>query len=68
VLCVAGGGHHDGHDGHHDGGFTYVVRCGDTLADIGWRYGWSAWYLASANGLANPNRIYAGQQLWIPAH
>ena len=65
TLCVqAGGGHHDG----HHGGFTYIVRCGDTLSSIGRHYGWSAWYLANVNGIANPNRIYAGQRLWIPGH
>jgi LysM repeat protein len=50
------------------GGFWYVVRCGDTLANIGWRYGWSASYLAQVNHVWNPNVIYAGQRLWIPAH
>jgi LysM repeat protein len=63
VLCVRG---QSGRD--HREGLWYTVHCGDTLAAIGRRYGWSAWYLASANGLANPNRIYAGQRLWIPAH
>jgi LysM repeat protein len=37
------------------------------LFSIGRRYGVSPWAIASANGLANPNRIYAGQSLWIPA-
>jgi LysM repeat protein len=50
------------------GGFWYTVRCGDTLANIGWRYGWSAAYLAQVNHLCNPNLIYAGQRLWIPGH
>jgi len=49
-------------------GFNYVVRWGDTLGNIGWRFGWSALYLASVNGIANPNRIYPGQVLWIPGH
>jgi LysM repeat protein len=50
------------------GGFYYTVKCGDTLSKIGWRYGWSATYLAQVNGIPNPNLIYAGQALWIPAH
>jgi hypothetical protein len=49
------------------GGFTYIVRCGDTLGDIGWRYGSSALELARVNDIHNPNVIYAGQRLWIPA-
>ena len=49
------------------GGFTYIVRCGDTLGDIGWRYGSSALELARVNGIRNPNLIYPGQSLWIPA-
>jgi LysM repeat protein len=49
-------------------GFAYVVRHGDTLSSIGWRYGWNAAYLAQVNHLWNPNVIYAGQRLWIPGH
>jgi LysM repeat protein len=47
-------------------GFWYTVRCGETLSAIGWRYGVSPWAIAAANGLSNPNYIYAGQRLWIP--
>lgn len=47
-------------------GFWYKVRWGDTLSAIGWRYGVSPWAIAAANGLRNPNCIYAGQKLWIP--
>ena len=44
----------------------YTVRPGDTLASIARWYGtnWSS--IASANGLYNPNHIYAGQVLAIP--
>jgi LysM repeat protein len=52
----------------HPGGFWYFVRCGDTLNKIGARFGWSATYLAQVNHIWNPNVIYAGQRLWIPAH
>jgi LysM repeat protein len=45
---------------------AYVVRPGDTLNAIAARYGVSASALARANGIANPNRIYIGQQLTIP--
>lgn len=43
----------------------YVVRRGDTLANIAWRNGTSVWYLANLNGISNPNRIYAGQTLCL---
>ncbi len=49
------------------GGFWYTVKPGDTLFSIGRATGVSPWSIASANGLANANTIYAGQWLWIPA-
>jgi len=52
----------------HPGGFNYTVKCGDTLGNIGWKYGWGALTLAQVNGIPNPDRIYPGQVLWIPAH
>lgn len=52
----------------HHGGFYYTVKCGDTLGNIGWKTGWSAMYLAQVNGIPNPDHIYPGQVLWIPAH
>jgi LysM repeat protein len=52
----------------HHGGFYYTVKCGDTLGNIGWKYGWGALTLAQVNGIPNPDRIYPGQVLWIPAH
>ena len=45
----------------------HMVRPGETLFSIGRRYGVNPWYIASANHLYNPNRIYAGQCLYIPA-
>jgi len=45
----------------------YVVQYGDTLYSIARRFGLSVWQLASANNIANPNYIYAGQVLLIPA-
>jgi LysM repeat protein len=47
-------------------GYYYTVRYGDTLFSIGRATGVSPWTIAQVNGLANPNRIYAGQVLWIP--
>jgi LysM repeat protein len=44
----------------------HTVRRGDTLWSIALRYGTTPWAIAAANGLRNPNLIYAGQQLIIP--
>jgi len=43
----------------------YRVRYGDNLTSIAWRYGVTVWQLQQWNGIANPNRIYAGQTLVI---
>lgn len=45
----------------------YVVRRGDTLRVIAARYGTSVSYLASLNGLRNPNFIWVGQRLKVPS-
>jgi LysM repeat protein len=44
------------------------VRVGETLSSIGRLYGVSPWTIAQANHLADPNRIYIGQWLWIPGY
>lgn len=49
-------------------GYLYTVRRGDNLYRIALRNGWSVSYLASVNGIANPNRIRVGQVLLIPYH
>lgn len=49
------------------GGVWYTVRRGDTLSGIAWRYGVKARTIARANNnISNPNRIYAGQRIYIP--
>lgn len=45
---------------------TYVVQPGDNLFRIGLRFGVSAQEIARANGILNPNFVYAGQVLVIP--
>jgi LysM repeat protein len=48
------------------GGGSYVVQPGDTLFAIAERNGTTVATLLAANGLANANFIYVGQQLVIP--
>jgi LysM repeat protein len=45
----------------------HTVQQGETLSSIARRYGTSWQAIAQANGLVNPNQIYAGQKLKIPA-
>ena len=45
---------------------TYIVRAGDTLAQIAAQFGVSLQELMRANKLTNPNLISVGQQLVIP--
>ena len=47
---------------------VHVVQRGENLFRIALRYGTTAQALAAANGIANTNRIYAGQRLVIPGH
>jgi LysM repeat protein len=48
-------------------GPVHTVLRGQTLSGIAYHYGVSIWAIANANGIANPNLIYAGQRLVIPA-
>jgi peptidoglycan-N-acetylglucosamine deacetylase len=45
---------------------TYTVRSGDTLYRIALNYGVSVTEIVRINNIADPNRIYVGQQLKIP--
>jgi LysM repeat protein len=45
---------------------THIVKSGETLKTIAALYGKTWQELAQANGLANPDRIFAGQRLIIP--
>lgn len=44
----------------------YTVQPGDNLFQIGLKFGVSWVEIAEANGLVNPNQVYAGQVLKIP--
>lgn len=46
---------------------VYTVQAGDTLGDIALRTDTSVAALARLNGLRDPDRIYPGQRLRIPA-
>jgi LysM repeat protein len=45
---------------------VYIVCRGDTLRTIAARHGTTVSYLASLNGLRNPNFIWVGQRLKVP--
>jgi LysM repeat protein len=47
-------------------GQTHTVQPGENLFRIALRYGVTVEYLASANGITDPARIYVGQVLVIP--
>jgi LysM repeat protein len=63
VLCVRAAAHVDSDDG-----FFYRVRPGETLRILGARFGFSFWFLARVNHIPDVNRIFAGQELFIPEH
>ena len=43
----------------------YTVKKGDTLSGIAKKYGTTYQKLAKLNGIANPNKIYAGQKIRV---
>ena len=49
-----------------DGYAVYVVKPGDTLSAIAQRHEVLQKSIIEANGLADPNRIRAGQPLYVP--
>ncbi len=46
--------------------YYHVVRHGDTLSNIAWRYGSTVPAIATANAIANVNLIFLGTTLCIP--
>lgn len=53
--------------GRADPPATYTIRPGDTLGRIARRFGVDLGELARINGIRNPDRIFAGQTLQLPA-
>ena len=49
-------------------GSTHTVQYGETLFSIGRAYGITVQDIIAANGLYNPDHIYAGQALYIPCN
>jgi spore germination protein len=45
---------------------AYTVQPGDTLGEIAQRFGTSVDAIAQANGIENPDLIFAGQTLCVP--
>lgn len=45
---------------------VYIVKPGDTLFSIAFRFGTTVEAIAMANGISNPNQIFVGQKLVIP--
>lgn len=45
---------------------TYTLRWGDTLTHVAHRFGVPVAALASANGIANPDHVRAGQTITVP--
>ena len=54
---------YDGSDGERASGGSYVVQSGDTLTGIASELGTDVDDLMAANGLTDPNYVYAGQTL-----
>jgi len=51
---------------NQENGPVYIVQPGDTLNTIALRFGVSAEYIQSANGITDPNALNINQQLIIP--
>jgi LysM repeat protein len=45
---------------------TVVVKSGDTMSRLARRHGTTVAIILSANGLTNPDRLFAGQKLKVP--
>jgi len=48
------------------GSRRYQIRYGDTLSGIAARYSTTVAAICARNGITNPNKIQAGQWIWLP--
>ncbi len=67
--AAGGGGEATDPQGETEGGETYVVQAGDTLASIAAEFYGNASlddFLAEANGITDPESLAVGQELIIP--
>ena len=65
VLKLPGGGNSSSSKPTSTTHKTYTVKSGDTLSGIAAKYGTTYQRLAQINGIADPNKIYAGQTIRI---
>lgn len=63
-LCIPG----SGGPAPSPEGFYYTVRPGDTLSSLAYQYGTSVAAIMNANGISHPNRVLAGQTIFIPGY
>ena len=57
----------EGNETMGTGSIIYTVKRGDTLSKIAVMYGVTVNQIVDLNNIQNPNLIYPGQVLWIPA-
>jgi LysM repeat protein len=48
------------------GPHLYIVKLGDDLRAVAAKYGTTVEFLLTGNNLPNPDRIFPGQELFIP--
>lgn len=67
TIRVPGSGSGSGSGSGAGDTVTYTIRPGDTLSGIAERFGTTTQTLAALNGIQNPDLIYAGQVIRVPA-
>ncbi|WP_309890721.1 LysM peptidoglycan-binding domain-containing protein [Archangium sp.] len=66
MLKLPGAGGSGGGSGSGSSAVSHKVRSGDTLGEIGQRFGVTVYAIAQANGLRDADAIFVGQMLRIP--
>lgn len=52
--------------GYNGQTIVYTIKWGDTLPQIAQRYGTTVEIIMELNNIKNPNKIYAGNKLYVP--